>query len=215
MGIKADAVAKIFDAFDQGDDGVTRRFGGLGLGLPISRSLAEAHGGSLAATSPGEGREATFTLRLPTIGAEPGAPAAWAIPGPDPIPQDPGRAGRSLRIQMVEDNADTLRIMARLLRGRGHVVTPADSVAGALTLAAEADYAFDLDISDLGLPDGSGTDLLRAIAARRPIAGTALTGFGMADDVRKSCEAGFAEHLNKPVDFPALEDAIARVVAAG
>ncbi len=203
VGIDAEVLPRIFGAFEQGEATVTRRFGGLGLGLAISRSLAEAHGGRLGASSPGTGLGATFTLELPSVTAPPPA----ALDGP-PGPAAPGPVG-PLRILLVEDNADTLRIMARLLRGRGHHVTSADGLAHAVAAAEGVD--FDLLISDIGLPDGSGLDLIRRIGDPRPIPGIALSGFGMDDDIRRSREAGFAEHLTKPVDFRALEDAITRV----
>ena len=102
--------------------------------------------------------------------------------------------------------------MARLLRGKGHEVATADGIASA-TLAAQG-TEFDLLISDLGLPDGSGLDLIRALDRIRPMPGIALSGYGMEDDRRRSLDAGFAEHLTKPVDFARLEAAVLRVAAA-
>jgi CheY-like chemotaxis protein len=99
--------------------------------------------------------------------------------------------------------------MARLLAGRGHHVQTAESVASAVNAAGGSD--FDLLICDLGLPDGSGLDLIRQVRCRGPIPGIALTGHGMDEDIQKSREAGFVEHLTKPIDFRSLEDAIARV----
>ena len=99
--------------------------------------------------------------------------------------------------------------MARLLATRGHHVVTAEGAASAVAAAEGTD--FDLLISDLGLPDGSGLDLIRQLRATRPIPGIALTGHGMDDDIRRSREAGFVEHLTKPVDFRSLEEAIARV----
>ena len=110
---------------------------------------------------------------------------------------------------MVEDDPDTLRVMGRLLGGRGHCVTPASDVASARQ-AAEAGE-FDLVISDLGLPDGSGIDLMKSLTAIRPVPGIALSGHGMDDDIGRSRDAGFTAHLTKPVEFPELEAAIARV----
>ncbi len=206
VGIGPEALARVFDAFEQGGDAVTLRFGGLGLGLAIGRSLAEAHDGRLSADSPGPGLGATFTLDLPTVAAPSGVieVAPTAAEGPRP-------AG-SLRILLVEDDADTRRVMARLLAARGHRVATADGVAAAARSAEGAD--FDLLVSDLGLPDGSGLDLIRTLRSRGPIAGIALSGHGMDDDLRRSREAGFVEHLTKPVDFRSLEDAIDRVAAA-
>ena len=209
VGIEPVVLSRIFDAFEQGDKSVTQRFGGLGLGLAIGRSLAEAHGGRLLAASPGINEGATFTLELPTVDA-PSRPL-------DADPTSPAtpdvNASGPLRILLVEDNLDTLRVMERLLARRGHAVTAADGVLAALRAAEGRE--FDLLISDLGLADGSGLDLIRRLGESKeaPIPGIALSGYGMDDDLRRSREAGFLEHLVKPVDFPSLEAAVRRVAA--
>ena len=208
VGIEPDALQQIFNAFDQGETDVTQRFGGLGLGLAISRSLAEAHGGRLLAASPGKNQGATFTLELPTVDAPPPRlEANSSVPEEGSSTESTG----SLRILLVEDNLDTLRIMARLLARRGHQVATADSICEAIRVAEGAE--FDLLISDLGLPDGSGLDLIRRLRETRPdpILGIALSGFGMDEDLRRSRDAGFVEHLVKPVDFHSLETAIQRI----
>jgi len=109
-------------------------------------------------------------------------------------------------ILLVDDHRDTNRAMARLLKRLGYQVQTADSVQSALH-AAEQDR-FDLLISDIGLPDGSGLELMRQLLERHPIKGIALSGFGMEEDVKKSKEAGFYEHLTKPINFKRLETAI-------
>jgi CheY-like chemotaxis protein len=189
---------------------VTRRFGGLGLGLAISRNLAEAHGGRLKAWSAGKDRGATFRLELPLAPSPSTAPAdrqqGAGAEHPAPAP--------ALRILLVEDNADTRTLMARLLRRRGHHVTDAAGVADALEVVRGGE-AFDLLVSDIGLPDGSGLDLMRALRAARPVPGIALSGYGMEEDLRRSREAGFVAHLTKPIDIPALEAVIREVAAAG
>lgn len=209
VGIAPEAMPKIFNAFEQGDNEVTRQFGGLGLGLAISRNLAEAHGGTLTATSGGRGQGATFVLRLPVVAA----PVLYATA---PAPRiETTQPPSSLHILLVEDNPDTLRVMSRLLRRRGYQVTPASCFSLALD-AVQKDEPFNLVVSDIGLPDGSGLELMRRIRAHRDVKGIAVSGYGMEDDVRKSREAGFSLHLTKPVDFPALEQAIqqiARMVA--
>src|SRR5262249_11286781 len=91
----------------------------------------------------------------------------------------------------------------------GYKVLPADSVTAALACAERE--PFDLLVSDIGLPDGSGLDLMRALSAERPVAGIAVSGFGTDEDIRMSQRAGFAAHLMKPVDYPTLEDAIQQV----
>ena len=205
IGIEAPILTRIFDAFDQGLDTVTQRFGGLGLGLAISRSLAESHGGTLTAASPGKNQGASFTLELPTVEPQVIDPSTPFVAN-----TSTQAAAPSLRILLVEDDADTLRIMARLLKGKGHEVTPAASIHEAIT-AFRSDV-FDLVVSDLGLPDGSGLDLMRQLRQTRPdIPAIALSGYGMDEDLRLSQEAGFVEHLTKPVRFPALEAAISRI----
>jgi signal transduction histidine kinase/ActR/RegA family two-component response regulator len=198
IGIEPEALPRIFNAFEQGGAAITRQFGGLGLGLAISHSVVERHQGRLTASSAGRDRGATFTLEIAAM-PEPAAARA-GTPSPAPAPR------RALRILLVEDHVDTLKIMARLLGRLGHAVTTADRVGAALEAAAGAD--FDLIVSDLGLPDGTGLDLIRHLRASRPIPGIALSGFGMEEDVRKSHEAGFTAHLTKPVDFGKLTDAI-------
>jgi len=208
IGIEIDVLPKIFNAFEQGDPTITQQFGGLGMGLAISRSLAEAHNGCLSAWSAGRNQGATFTLRLPSI------TVSAKMPEPPP-PTDPGasKSLSALRLLLVEDNADTLRVMTRLLRARGYHVIPADCVASAL----QADGVFgpfDLIVSDIGLPDGSGLDVIRQIRTTHAVPGIALSGFGTEEDLRKSGEAGFVTHLTKPVDFPTLDAAIRRVARA-
>jgi DNA-binding response OmpR family regulator len=118
-----------------------------------------------------------------------------------------------LRILMVDDHEDTSRALKRLLVRMGYNVQLASTVRGALDVAR--DQPFDLVISDIGLPDGSGLDLMRELCARVPIKGIALSGFGMEDDVRKSFEAGFREHLIKPVNLQKLQSVIRRVMNEG
>src|SRR5205085_11067862 len=117
-----------------------------------------------------------------------------------------------LRILVVEDHEPTRRMLARLLKGLGHEVEPAADMRAALE--ADARGEFDLVISDIGLPDGSGYDFLRQVAQRHVVRAIALSGYGMDDDRRQSEEAGFIEHLTKPVDVQKLEAAIERVASA-
>jgi signal transduction histidine kinase/ActR/RegA family two-component response regulator len=218
IGIDPELLPRLFDAFEQGDPGITRRFGGLGLGLAISHAIVDLHGGELSAASAGPGQGSTFTLRLPAVVA---AEAEWpAVPGPAVPVVAPPPAGeapqRPLAILLVEDHADTAEAMAGLLEVMGHRVTAVATAAEALAAAEpEADGAprFDLVVSDLGLPDRSGLDLMRELAGRHGLRGIALSGYGMEEDVRQSREAGFDRHLVKPVPLPALEQAIGEVAA--
>jgi len=206
IGIAPEALTRIFDAFEQAEAGTSRQFGGLGLGLAISRAIITLHGGTLRAESGGKGTGAKFTLELPTIAPTPAV-------APDAAPADPAGAGRtSLRLLVVEDHYDTAHALNRLLRVAGYSVKTAGSVAAALRLA-EAE-SFDLLISDLGLPDESGYALMQQVRERYGLRGIAMSGYGMEDDIRRSREAGFAEHLIKPISIPQLENAIRRVVGA-
>ena len=116
---------------------------------------------------------------------------------------------RSLKILVVDDHDDTSRVMARLLQTRGHRVMTAEGVNTAL--AAAQTEPFDLLISDIGLPDGTGLELMRQIQAIRPTKGIALSGRGSSDDVRDSEDAGFAAHVTKPVDFLKLQQLISQL----
>ncbi len=200
IGIDPRLLPRIFDAFEQGGSEVTRRFGGLGLGLAISKAVIDLHGGVLSAQSEGPGKGSTFTVMLQTIDA------------PAPVIQSdilPTVEIKPLRILLVEDHPDTRKATARLLRMLGHDVATADGVAAGLEAAQSR--PFDLIISDLGLPDGSGLDLMREIKQRYGLKGIALSGFGMDTDLHDSSEAGFDCHLVKPVPLEELEAAVRRV----
>jgi CheY-like chemotaxis protein len=119
------------------------------------------------------------------------------------------REERPLKILLVEDHADTLRVMIKLLEKCGHLVTPAENVSKAKAL--EAAQEFDLLISDLGLPDGSGLEIMQQAKAHRGIPGIALSGYGTEEDIRQSRAAGFQEHLVKPINFSTLVQAIRSV----
>ena len=216
VGIDASVLPRLFNAFEQGEARAERQQAGLGLGLAISRKLAEAHGGTITAQSDGRGRGATFTVELPLVRAADGA--AFILDQPHvevstrPMSSATSAAARRLSVLLVEDHEPTLRAMERLLRQIGHRVTSARSVAAATSTGANDGY--DLLISDLGLPDGSGLDIIRQLRDRYAGRAIALTGYGMESDVTASREAGFAEHLTKPVDAAALAEAIQRLVPA-
>jgi two-component system CheB/CheR fusion protein len=206
VGIEEDLLPRIFDAFEQGEPGGTRR-SGLGLGLAISKAIVELHGGELSVASAGKDQGATFTVRLPVVLPPQEEPALAAPAGRSPFAPEPALPRHIL---LVEDHLDTAEALADLLRDRGYQVSTAGSIAQALALAggAAADHPIDLVVSDLGLPDGSGLELMRELSGRYGLTGVALSGYGMEEDVRKSHEAGFRKHLTKPVDVRALEEAI-------
>jgi len=206
IGIEPEAMSRIFNAFEQGQHGSkTQRFGGLGLGLSIAKAIVEMHNGTLTVFSRGTNKGATFTVELATIPAlaVPPKPAVTSIPGEEV----------SRKILLVDDHADTLQTMARLLRRWGYDVATASTVQGALDLAASE--PFDLLISDLGLPDGSGLDIMQQVRERYGFGGIALSGYGTEADIRRSRDAGFAEHLIKPVSFDVLRATIQKIVASG
>ena len=197
IGIDPQRLPAIFEAFEQAERSITRQFGGLGLGLAIARTLTELHGGTLSAESKGAGEGATFLIDLPTTMER--VRVVRQVPARDAL----GPTVRPLRVLLVEDHEDTARIMARLLRSSRHQVTLAHNVASALAKAGS--QQFDLLISDIGLPDGTGYELLEKVQKIAAVRAVALTGFGMEEDVEKSLKAGFVAHLTKPVNFQRLE----------
>lgn len=203
IGIEREQQARIFSAFEQGELTITRQFGGLGLGLTISDTLLKLHGGTIHVHSEGKDRGASFRVTLDLIAD----PAIAAVPATN------GEAApaRSLRLLLVDDHADTRRILSRLLGKCGHEVSTADSARSALNLLDRD--RFDALISDIGLPDSSGYELVREAKGRQPLKGIALSGFGMEEDVRRSLEAGFDYHLTKPVEFADLRSLLQKITA--
>ncbi|MDQ3198253.1 MAG: response regulator, partial [Verrucomicrobiota bacterium] len=197
IGIRAEALSQIFEAFEQGEITFQQRFGGLGLGLAISRAIVELHGGEIRAESDGVGQGATFTVTLATVDAPKFV---------DPAQSTPPALNRSLRLLVVEDHEATLAVLTRLLTRSGHHLTSATSVRDGL--AAAKMEPFDAVISDLGLPDGTGFELMEKLRAAHGLRGIALSGYGMDEDLRRSQAAGFGAHLTKPIDFAQLERAL-------
>src|SRR5262249_36636151 len=199
-GIQPPDLERIFQPFEQAGQGR----GGLGLGLAISKALVEAQGGTLTAASEGSGRGATFRVELKIL-AESDIPAPVLRAGPG------ARADRPRRVLFVEDHADTALAARELLAELSCDVVAASSFQEAL--AAAESSRFDLVLSDLGLPDGHGFDLMRHLRDRYGLAGIAITGYGMEEDIRRGREAGFVDHLVKPITFETLAAAIERYFA--
>ncbi len=214
IGIDPSALDGIFDAFAQAERSITRQFGGLGLGLTIGRALVELHGGTIEARSEGRDRGATFLVRLPLVSQGVGL-ASDVGQGDDAV----SVAGREIRILLVEDHGDTADLLMTVLQLAGHSVEHAGDVASALEAVERRSGpggrgGFDLLVSDLGLPDRSGVDLMRELRGRGcPLPGIALSGYGQERDIQRSREAGFAQHLVKPVEPRLVLEAIDRVMA--
>ncbi|HEU4403914.1 MAG TPA: ATP-binding protein [Polyangiaceae bacterium] len=215
QGISADFVPHVFEPFRQADGGTARRAGGLGLGLSIVRSLVELHGGTVAVASEGEGRGATFAVRLPTAHARGerapagAAPAAGeAAPGAPDCP--PSVAG--LRVLVVEDEADTRALLAFALGQCGALVTEAAGAAEALACLERE--RFDVLVSDVGMPGEDGYSLLERVRRLPPERGgrtpaVALTAYARVEDRARALRAGFEAHLAKPAEPAELLRAVA------
>jgi signal transduction histidine kinase/response regulator of citrate/malate metabolism len=199
MGIEAQTLPVIFRAFEQGETRELQPSGGLGLGLSISKAIVELHGGKICAESRGLGLGATFTIELATVLP---FPTTQITP---PQPQSQTDSHR-LRLLVIEDHEPTLAVLKRLLCRHGHDVLTACTVKDALLLATT--HPFDLVISDIGLPDGNGIDLMRQLTKDYGLRGIALSGYGMAADHAKTQQAGFLAHLVKPINFDQLHSVL-------
>ncbi len=199
-GIDAESLERIFQPFEQGDRTAAKARAGLGLGLTIARTIADAHHGRLTAQSAGSGHGAIFTLELPL--AEQQRRSKVSVPAGPPRPNESDEP--KPRLLLVDDHADTLHALAALLRKAGYTVQTAENVLQAGPLLAQAEVL----ISDIGLPDGSGCDLMRRFKELGGIPGIAITGFGQEEDIARSERAGFSKHLTKPVDIEVLKAAL-------
>ena len=203
IGMDSQELSRVFSGFER-DDHEGRRFGGAGIGLSISRALTHRHSGHLLAHSEGRGKGSTFTLLLPLRHSS----ILDCHAGKEP-PVSPA-SRKTTHILLVEDHGDTAKVLARLLRSKGFKVTVSASLNAAIRAAQE--HNFHLLISDIGLPDGTGLDVLHFLHQRQHIPAIALSGFGMEDDIRRSREAGFDEHLVKPIDIQQLQQIIDRLL---
>jgi len=208
IGIEQEKIDKIFNAFEQGSD-ITRRFGGLGLGLTISKALIDAHGGKIQVQSAGKDLGATFSVELNTVLT----PIGIDGEGQDQqIDREPKPAvPKHRRVLLVDDHHDTCIGMKRMLERHGYKITVAHSAEQAVEKVRSED--FDLLISDIGLPDRSGYELMREVRLKKDLPGIALSGFGSEQDINQAREAGFSEHLTKPINFERLEKTIQSVLS--
>lgn len=197
IGFHAAEEPQLFQPFEQVGREITRLFGGLGLGLSISRSIVSAHGGRIWGESPGPNKGATFHVEIPL---RRGLQSAESI---EALETETGPR-QGLKILLVEDHDDTRHLLQMILRQKGHDVQAAATGEAALALAGNE--SFHLVISDLGLPDISGADLMSQLRDLYPkLRGVAVSGYGMEEDVRRSKESGFDHHLTKPVDPARLD----------
>ncbi len=216
IGMTPAELERVFRPFEQGDHAAqwsSQRFGGLGLGLAIARMLVELHSGEIRAASDGPDTGTAFTIRLPllmtpteTVRPAPVTPSS-AVSAKAP----PSAAETRARILLVEDHTPTRLALANLLIRRQCEVVTASDAAAARTLITGG--VFDLLISDIGLPDGNGCDLMMEFGSRYGVRGIALTGYGSQEDILRSERAGFATHLTKPVSMQALDSALVTVLA--
>ena len=203
IGIEPQRVASLFQPFEQADPSVTRQFGGLGLGLAISKRLVDLHAGTIEAESRGRSFGATFKVTLDTL------PEGAATSGVKN--RIAGKGSKPLRILLVEDHQDTRRALSRLLTHFGHRVVTTGTVATAKQIVGSDQI--DVLLCDIGLPDGSGYEVAAQARAKRRIKAIALTGFGTERDVLRSKEAGFDFHLVKPVNFQELQSVLDQLAA--
>jgi CheY-like chemotaxis protein len=199
IGIDPDMLPRVFELFAQAKQAIDRSVGGLGIGLALSHRLVDMHGGTITAASEGPGRGAQFVVRLPVdeTGTPPPTPQ---VPIPD----------RARTILVIEDNHDAREALHLLLESFGHRVLEAAN--GPHGLALVLDHRPEVVLVDLGLPGMDGYEVAREIRLR-PVGRTALliavTGYGQADDRRRSKDAGFDAHLVKPVSPSLLSTLIA------
>ena len=212
QGIQRDFIPYLFDRFRQADASASRRHGGLGLGLALVRQIAELHGGSVSAESSGPNRGSTFTLRLPRASGQveiPRSKLSTAI-GPNTL--------TSIAVLVVDDNDDGREMLVTALRGYGARVTSVGTSEEALALLLAASYVPDVLISDVGMPDTDGYELIRRVRTSpnprtRQIPAIAVTAYANPEDRIRATVAGYHVHLGKPVDPPVVAASIASLLA--
>lgn len=201
-----ETLSHVFNFFFQGEASLNRERGGMGIGLAMVRVLAELHGGSVQVSSPGPGHGSEVVVRLPCL---------------EPIPERQAPASvstntscQSRRVLVVEDNPDQASLLAKLLEIWGHRVQVAHD--GPAAIEAACAQAPEVVLVDIGLPGMSGYELARALRMQPGLKEAllmAVSGYGQEEDRRRSLEAGFDQHLVKPVDPPTLKGLIASLVA--
>jgi PAS domain S-box-containing protein len=198
VGIAAQALPRIFGAFEQADQSKSRQLGGLGIGLTICKAIVDLHGGTIQAESAGLGKGARFRVELRI--------AHDIEKAADKVSDKVKKIANSVRLLVVDDHEDTLRVLRRLLESLGYRVATAASAVAAINYVSANDV--DVIVSDIGLPDASGHDLVREVKKIRNVPAVAVSGLGSAVDIQNSLDAGFYAHLTKPLDFNLLHATI-------
>jgi signal transduction histidine kinase/CheY-like chemotaxis protein len=211
IGIPADFLPSVFEPFRQADASSTRPHSGLGLGLSIVKHLVEAHGGTITADSPGEGRGSTFTVRLPIAAAQL-SKLALAPSGELSSPPSPATSLTGISVLVVDDDDGSREVVAAYLESRDAVVLTASSAAQAIEMVQRE--RVDVLLADIAMPDEDGYGLIRRLRAMDAqgigaIPAAALTAFARDEDRKQTLEAGFQMHLTKPVDRRSLIEAVA------
>jgi CheY-like chemotaxis protein len=220
QGIAADFLPYVFDRFRQADSSITRSYGGLGLGLAVARHLTELHGGTVFAESPGEGKGATFTVKLPILAVliEPKdiEQGFWTRDNEGLSECPPGLDG--LRVLVVDDEADARELLTIILQHYGGEVMAVASAKEAMAVLADdaSDWRPDVLVSDIDMPNEDGYTFIRKLRAlhaqqMRQIPALALTAYAREEDRSHAVKAGFQTHVAKPVKPLALVAAIAHL----
>ena len=216
IGIKPEFLPHVFERFRQDDSSTTRRHGGLGLGLAIVKQLTELHGGTVRAKSPGEGQGSTFVVSLPITVVHEESPSPEKVP---PREHDQSEFDYSatplsgIKVLVVDDEPDARQLIRQVLMECGAELALAGSADEAMTLMES--FRPDIMVSDVGMPDQDGYDLIRRVRARvaaKSLPAVALTAFARSEDRRRALLAGFQTHISKPVEPAELVAVVASLV---
>ena len=211
QGIRREFLPYVFDRFSQADSTTTRHHGGLGLGLAIARHLVEIHGGTIRASSRGEGEGATFTITLPLLEAVVKAGEIAAATRANNLAAVPQLSG--VNVLLVDDDSDTLNVMATALAGRQANVTAVSSAGEAIQAIIQRRP--DVLVSDIAMPDVDGYDLIAKVRSlengeAQSIPAVAITAYAKEEDRKRALSSGFQIYLAKPVEIAELVSVVAR-----
>lgn len=212
IGIESDFLPFVFDRFRQADSGISRKHGGLGIGLSIVKSLVELHGGSVRAKSPGRDQGSTFSVALPLFHVRPAEDRSSAVSPTDPLQTVELPRLDGTRVLLVDDDADGCELVSAILVATGAHVRCATSGPEALELMAQEH--FDVVLSDIGMPDMDGYEFMRALrkaeeARSKSTPAIAVTAYAGAADRQRALLSGYQMHIAKPIEAPELIAAIA------